>query len=337
MRSLQVLGGGVVALGEEAIVAPRSGEVLVRTVTSAICGSEMRSYRGAGHPASGNNGHEAAGEVVEVGPGVEALRVGDRVGLSAIVGCGTCPECSAGRYTWCSGYEFVSGMHAEYVRIAARGCHRLPDDIDWATGVLISGDGLGVPYHSLTKLPGPDPESVVVMGLGPVGLGSVLLHAHLGHRVIGVDLAPRRRELARELGADAVVAATSDVGETASLVRETVGSGGPDLCIEAAGTEPTLRVCLRVVRNGGTVILNGEQGGVTLSPSDEFIRRDITVSGAWFYHFSEFASMLALVRDGLEVSRLVTHRFPLEDAAAAYAAMADGITGKVLLTYPGPA
>ncbi|MGC4153006.1 MAG: alcohol dehydrogenase catalytic domain-containing protein [Propionicimonas sp.] len=328
MNILQTPGDKVVRIGRAPVAPPGAGQVVVRTVVSAICGSEMRAYRGTGHPL--NNGHEAAGEVVGLGAGVTSLSMGDRVGLSAIVGCGDCSECVAGRYTWCAVRSFVSGMHAEYITIAARACHLLPEDVDWATGVLISGDGLGVPYHSLTKFADLARE-IVVVGLGPVGLGSVLLHAHLGRRVIGVDLSAHRRGLAMELGAAAVVEAGTDPRETAARIRNITGE--PDLCVEAAGTSATLRTCLEAVRNGDTIILNGEQPALELSPSEDFIRRDITVAGAWFYHFHEFAAMLALVREGLAVSRLVTHRIPFEQAQAGYAEMAAGTTGKVLLDY----
>ena len=95
----------------------------------------------------------------------------------------------------------------------------------------------------------------------------------------------------------------------------------------------TAKQCFAAVRTAGLVVFNGEQPAVELSPSDDFIRRDIRAVGAWFYHFSEFTSMLALQRDGLAVERLVTHRFPLARAADAYQAMAEARTGKVLLDY----
>jgi len=86
------------------------------------------------------------------------------------------------------------------------------------------------------------------------------------------------------------------------------------------------------VRTGGLVLVNGEQPRVKLSPSEDLIRRDITVTSGWFYHFSEFTSMLALYRQGLRVGDLVTHSFPLSDAAAAYGEFAAGRTGKTLLS-----
>ena len=92
-------------------------------------------------------------------------------------------------------------FHAERVLIAAHGCHPLPDDVSWDVGVLISGDGLGVPYHTSRRLLSPDIQTVAIFGAGPIGLGNIMMQAHLGRRVIAVDLSPERLALARQLGA----------------------------------------------------------------------------------------------------------------------------------------
>ncbi len=110
------------------------------------------------------------------------------------------------------------------------------------------------------------------------------------------------------------------------------GGRGADVCIEAAGVPATAKQCFAAVRIAGQVIFNGEQPAVELSPSEDFIRRDITATGSWFYHFSEYAPMLALFRAGLPVRSLITHRFGIEQAADAFARM-EGKFGKVLLDY----
>ena len=92
-------------------------------------------------------------------------------------------------------------MHAQKFVVAACACHVLPDDVPWEVGVLISGDGLGVPYHSSTRMPQTGVDSVAVFGLGPVGLGSVLLQTYLGRRVVGVDVSQYRLDYAMKLGA----------------------------------------------------------------------------------------------------------------------------------------
>lgn len=329
MRSVRVEGNGVVTVVEVPGPVAGPGEVVIRTAVSALCGSELHAYRGKGM-VTGNGGHEAAGTVIEVGPDVTALKVGDRVGVSAVAGCGHCPYCASGQYTWCRNRRGYGSMHSERFVAAANACHILPDDVLWHVGVLLTGDGLGVPFHTSTKLRDKAVRTVAVFGMGPIGLGHTLLQSYLGRTVIAVDLVPYRLELARKLGAAHVV--TAGTGEDpVAAIRELTEGEGADACVEAAGRPETFRQCLAAVRTAGIMLVNGEQPRVELSPSDDLIRRDITVVGAWFYHYSEFAEMLALYRQGVRVGELVTHHFPLAQASIAYREFAAGRTGKVVL------
>jgi threonine dehydrogenase-like Zn-dependent dehydrogenase len=328
MKSVKFDGKSVVRVVDVAEPEPGSDEVVVATAVSAICGSEMHAYRGDGQ-ASGNGGHEGAGVVERVGQNVTEIKVGQRVGVSAISGCGHCSFCARGQYTWCSNYKFYGSMHAEKFVVAGRACHLLPDEVPWEVGVLISGDGLGVPYHSSTRNPQSGVDSVAVFGLGPVGLGNVLLQTYLGRRVAGVDVSDYRRNYALKLGARWAIHGGTQV-TTAQLLELTAGQGF-DIAIEAAGRPETAKQCFAVARKGGIVVFNGEQGALPLSPSDDFIRRDITAMGSWFYHFREFGDMLRLYRNGLRVNDLVSHTYALADAPAAFAEFAAGRTAKVLL------
>jgi threonine dehydrogenase-like Zn-dependent dehydrogenase len=328
MKGVKFDGNSVVRIIDMPEPEPGSGEVVVATAVSAICGSEMGAYRGDGHP-TGNNGHEAAGVVVRVGENVTGVKVGQRVGASAIAGCGHCSFCARGQYTWCGSLKFYANMHAEQFLVAANACHVLPDDVGWEVGVLISGDGLGVPYHSSTRIKQDDIDTVAVFGLGPVGLGSVLLQSYLGRRVAAVDLSEYRLDYATRLGARWPILAGKD--DVVPQILDTTAGQGVDVAVEAAGRPETAKQCFAVVRKGGTVVFNGEQGAIPLSPSDDFIRRDITALGSWFYHFREFGDMLKLYRNGLRVQDLVSHTYPIDEAPTAFAEFAAGRTAKVLL------
>ena len=329
MKIVHQQGGSKIAIVDVPQPRPGRGEVVVKTVVSALCGSEMGIYRKDGL-AYGNVGHEAVGVVAELGEGVDGVACGDRVGVSAIAGCGTCEECRNGRYTWCRDRTFTGNMHAEYILTPAMACQKLPDDVSWEVGALIAADGIGVPYHTSRKLRHLEAKTIAVVGLGPIGLGTVLLHTYLERTVLGVDRSPERLALAKKLGAT-VLAADEGVDVPAWLKSQT-GGKGPDVCLEAAGIPATVRTCFDSVRTGGTVVFNGEQPAVPLSPSDDFIRRDITAVGSWYYHFCEFPEMLNLYRKGLAVESIITHRFPLSEAAEAFRIMAEGKSGKVFLT-----
>lgn len=330
MKAVQLEGNEKVTIVDVPDPVPGPGEVLIAMRASGLCGSEMHSYRESG-AAGGTCGHEGAGEVIALGDGVTRLAAGDRVGVSVVCGCGECAYCERGQYTWCRTQSFYGGMHAERLVAAERTCHKLPDDLDWGAGVLLTGDGLGVPYHTSTKLPAAGSDTVAIFGVGPIGLGNALLQSYLGRTVIAVDIAAPRLKIACDLGA----AHTVNAGECDAVekIKELTGGKGADICIEAAGRPQTARQCFAAVTTGGTVIFNGEQGPLELSPSDDFIRRDITAIGAWFYHFSEYAAMLALEQEGLDVGRMISHRFPFQKAEEAYREFAAGKTAKVMLEY----
>jgi propanol-preferring alcohol dehydrogenase len=186
-----------------------------------------------------------------------------------------------------------------------------------------------VPFHTAGKLEGPGIEKLAVFGVGPIGLGNVLLQSHVGRKVLAVDINDFRLELAGKLGAAAAL--NSGEGDILKRIRSHAESDGVDAAIEAAGCPETVRLCFDAVRPAGTVVFNGEQGPVELSPSEHFIRRDVAAVGSWYYHFGEFDGMLDLFREGLRVKDLITHRFRLEDADEAYREFASGRSGKVLL------
>lgn len=352
MKILHQQGMSIVHLEEKSIPVPQAGEVLIQTAVSALCGSEMPTVRSSDGLPFGNLGHEAAGVVVDFGPGAqstinpvtgERLKVGDRVGVSAIAGwpgdnsAVPDPHYLAGRYTWCERFTFHSNMHAEYFTIPAQACHVLPPDLSWDIGVLITGDGFGVPYHTSKKLNQIAPLSdkyitVAVLGLGPIGLGNLIMQKSLGRQVIGIDRVPKRLELAESLGADHVIESSSSE-DIIQKINSITHCSGVDIAIEAAGLPITAHLAFKLVRKGGTVVFNGEQPTIELSPSEDFIRRDITAVGSWFYHFNEFQEMLSQARNGLPVASLITHRFPLEESDQAYNAMLNGLSGKVILTY----
>ena len=330
MRMLKLEGKGVVHVIDAPDPIPGPSEVIVATAVSALCGSELHGYHGA-DASAGNGGHEAAGTVLALGAKVTTLVVGQRVGLSAIAGCGACEECAQGRYTWCAQRRFYGNMHAERILIAANACYPLPDDIVWEAGVLLCGDGLGVPYHTAQKIAAADIRSIAVFGVGPIGLGNTLVQRYVGRQVIAVDIAPVRLDLARTMGATHVVDARTT--DPVAAIRALTGGRGADVCLEAAGRPQTLLQCFAAVRTGGTVVMNGEQGAVELSPSEHFIRRDVTAVGSWYYHFGEIPQMMALYGQGLAVERLITHHYPLAEADRAFAEFAAGRAGKVLLHY----
>ncbi|MFT4030386.1 MAG: zinc-binding dehydrogenase [Protaetiibacter sp.] len=319
MRTLHYAGAGRVELIEVPRPVPAPGEALVRIEASALCGSEREALL-AGHPT--NFGHEAAGRILEANGPLEGFAPGERVGLYAVVGCGSCPMCAIGRETMCEKEpEVRSGWHAEYAAVPIRCLRRAPADLDAGLTALATGDPLGVPVRAARRAPSGSGTSVGVVGLGPVGLAHVLLRAAQGASVIGIEPSPFRRELAERLGASRTVAPED-------------AEGGFDLVIECTGLPAVVESSFGLVRTGGTMLQSGEcERPVALSPSATMIHREISYTGSWYYATEDFAAMIAALEAGLDLGALRTHEVPAEDAQAAVTEFLEGRTGKVVFTW----
>jgi propanol-preferring alcohol dehydrogenase len=169
---------------------------------------------------------------------------------------------------------------------------------------------------------------VGVFGLGPMGLGSVCIAAHLGARVVAVDPIPFRRDLAAKLGAvDSIDPADGDV---VKQIREVTGGYGLDRALECSGRPEPLYAALDATRHFGHVSIIGENSEARISPSNHFNRKEITLSGSTCFPLGEFDAIVRLFEAGLPAADTITHRFPVDQAPEAYATFATGNTGKVI-------
>ncbi|MCC7495788.1 MAG: zinc-binding dehydrogenase [Fimbriimonadaceae bacterium] len=324
MLAAQVLGGERVQVIEVPDPVPAAGQVLVRLEVSLLCGSEMHGYRGDKAQAT-NGGHEPAGVVVDAS-GSRRWRMGDRVGIHAVWGCGQCEWCARGIYTFCSSFRGCPGAHAGLMACPDHVLLPLPDDVDFEVGALLAGDGLGVPYHTSQRLRCRGGDTVVVVGCGPIGLGNILVQSFRGARVIAIDRVADRLAMAREVGAAETVDASAV--DPLEAIQELTAGRLAEGVVEATGVPAGFALALKLVGKAGTVACCGENRDVTLNVGNDLIRRDITVFGSWFFHFREFPEMLDLYRRGLAVGKLVTHRYPLARIGEAYADFAAGRVGK---------
>jgi propanol-preferring alcohol dehydrogenase len=240
--------------------------------------------------------------------------------------------CRAGYTAYCRAMKGVygfsrDGVHAELVRIAESSLLPLPDSISFEEGCLIL-DPVGTPYHALKRTVANASHTVGVFGLGPMGLGSVLIAAHLGARVIGVDVIAYRRDLALKLGAWRTVNPAS--GDVVQQIRDLTNGYGLDRALECSGKAEPLHAALDLCRPFGHVAIIGENEKATVRPSDHFNRKEITLSGSCCFPLGEYGEILRLFERGLRAKDMITHRFTVEQAAEAYRTFAAGNTGKVI-------
>jgi len=309
---------------------PKPGEALLRVAVSAICGSELHSYHSPEGSKGDIPGHEMAGEVIAVNQ-TKHIKVGDRVVLQIMVGCGHCYHCTQGDPKHCKHMGYLVGGHAEMVAAPEMCCLLLADDVSWELGVILGGDTIGTTYRTLTRLGVSAFDTVAVLGCGPIGLGMLALLRFVGARAIAADTSAYRRALAEKLGAWPALDPTScDVART--ILDLTHGTGA-DIALDCSPSHETLTAALDCVRCFGRVGLVGEKSDCVINPSNHFLRKEITAIGSWYYNPSDYVEIMALYRRGLNVEDIVTHRFPLQDADKAFATFASGQSGKVLIVH----
>ncbi|MHB1354569.1 MAG: zinc-dependent alcohol dehydrogenase family protein [Anaerolineae bacterium] len=343
MRGVLYPGGSTAELCDFPTPQPGHGQVLVRMRASGICGSELHFiYQVSREAKSRSNmhgiipGHEPCGQVEALGTGVVGLATGDRVVIYHISGCGQCKYCRAGWMLHCTVHKRtygvdINGGHADYILVDARNCVKLPEPLSYADGAHCACGG-GTAYQALRRLEISGRDRLAVFGLGPVGLGGVILAKALGATVYATDILPERVELARKLGAD--VAFVASEVEVVPYLRELTGGEGLEAAIDFSASPIARNQALDCVGIWGRVAFVGEGNKTTFEPSPQMLHRQLTVIGSWvcgLWQLEELAGFMA--RRNLSFEPMITHRYPLNEIKQAIDAFAEGHTGKVMITW----
>jgi len=345
MHGAMLPGNSTVELREYEVPQPGHGEVLVRTKSSTICGSDIRAiYRehvGKGPEGYQNviAGHEPCGQIEAVGPGCRRFGAGDRVIVYHISGCGVCNDCRRGYMISCTSEEFRraygwqrDGGMAPYILAEEKDLVLLPDELSYTDGAQVAC-GFGTVYEGLEKIGVCGNDAVLVTGLGPVGLAALMLSRAMGaSTLIGTDTVPDRLELARSLGLlDHALPADE---HTVERVLELTGGNGVERAVDCSGADPARQTAIRATRKWGRIVFIGEGGTVNFNPSPDIIHDQKTIYGSWVTNIWRMEELVErLVRWGLHPADLVTHRFELDRASEAYALMAEGKCGKVAVVF----
>jgi propanol-preferring alcohol dehydrogenase len=170
----------------------------------------------------------------------------------------------------------------------------LPPEITWAEGVLLGGDTIGTPYHALHRLGVSAADAVAVFGCGPVGLGAVTLLSFLGARTFAVEPIRFRRELAGRLGADVEIDPAAE--DAIAKINELTDGQGVDVALDCSGMAATTGLALDSAAVHGRVAFIGEKGEATIHPSPQFIRKELTVIGSWYFTGADYFRILGLYR-----------------------------------------
>ncbi len=314
-----------------AVAAPGAGQVALRMVRGGICGSDLHYYSHGGFGTVRLKepmilGHEVAGRVTALGPGVEGLAIGDLVAVSPSRPCYDCGECRRGLPNQCPEMRFYgSAMPFPHIQGAFR------EALVAEAGQCVKADGLtpaeaamaeplSVALHAVRRGGEMLGKRVLVTGCGPIGVLVILAARRAGAaQIIATDIADAVLGFARAAGADLVLN-TADRPQALAPFAE--GKGSLDIHFECSGAEPALRDGIGCLRPCGTLVQLGLSGDMTL-PMMQVTAKELSITGSFRFH-EEFAIAVDLMRKGLiDVKPLLTHSFPLAEFETAFATAGD--------------
>jgi len=282
-------------------------------------------------------GHEAAGEVVAIAqPGPVA--VGDRVVVMPQSPCGVCALCVAGEYIHCQhcvdhtafhGTPEGQGTYVQYLLKQDWLLPRIPEGVSYEHA-SVACCGLGPSFGAMETMNVSAFDTILITGLGPVGLGAVVNASYRGARIIAVESVPWRVQRAHELGVKLVLD-PRDEG-TLPLIMELTGGMGVDCALDCSGTVAAERLCIDATRRKGQVTFIGECGDpVSVWSSNDLIRKGLTIRGSWHYNLSGFPKIMRIIERSPLIDKLISHVLPMSSLQEALELSATKETAKILL------
>lgn len=322
--------GAAPVVGKRPRPEPGPGEVLVAVRAAGVCHTDLHLRDGVPTPPPLPlvPGHEIAGDVAVVGPGVAGPAVGDRVLVYYYDGCGACLACRTGEENLCPapkakwGFD-TDGGYAEFVTVAARCCVPLPDDVDYADAAVMGCSGTTA-LHAGRAIADIRPgETVVVVGAGGIGLAVTQFARHAGARVIAVDTHEDSRAVAASLGAEVLPA--DDV------VAAVLAGGGADVAIDTVGNADTPGVCADLLRTGGRLVLIGYTDRPAPLDVARIVTGELVVRGSVGATLADARAAVRLLAAG-DLRAVISRRYPLTEAGRALSELAAGDTvGRIVL------
>jgi threonine 3-dehydrogenase len=318
---------------------PGPDDVKIRVLRTGICGTDLHIESWDPWAASAVDaplipGHEFCGEVVEVGAAVRDVAVGDLVSGEGHVVCGTCRNCRAGRRHLCIRTSSTGvnrdGAFAEYVVLPESNAWVHHTSVDPDLGAIF--DPFGNAVHTALSFPLVG-EDVLITGAGPIGLMAAQVCRHVGARyVVITDVSPYRLELARSMGVDLALDVSAE--SIASAQRHLGMVEGFDVALEMSGHPSALPDVIANLNHGGRIAMLGLPSQPIEIDWSKVVTHMITIKGIYGREmFETWYAMSAMLRSGLDISAVITHRFPATEWADAFATARGGQCGKVVMDW----
>jgi len=298
---------------------PAADEVVIRVARCGICGSDLHMTH---EPAFGIQpgtvlGHEFAGEIVELGRSAAGFKVGDRVAVAPLRGCGRCSSCLNSEPAWCENMILQGGGYAEFALAADRQCLKLPASTSVEDGALV--EPLAVALHGVALAGLTAGARVLVMGAGPIGLGVAYWARRLGATQVAVsDLNTLQADLATQIGATAFIKAEGDV---MAAVNAALG-GAPDIVFECVGKPGILAQALAQVRVRGRIVMLGLCTSLDSFVPFQAVSKEVRFIASAFFNMREYRAALDVLDGGHSVAKaMVTDTVALSAMPATFEAL----------------
>jgi 2-desacetyl-2-hydroxyethyl bacteriochlorophyllide A dehydrogenase len=312
-----VTAPGKIEFQEKHLPGLNAKDVLVKVKAAAICGSDLHIYKGL-HPSAAlpvSIGHEASGEIIDIGSEVSKHKIGDRVTMEPVIICGKCEFCERGQYNFCTRISFQyrqgQGAFSPYYIVQEERAFKLPEHISFEEGALV--EPLSVALHAVKKSSMALGQSCAVFGAGAIGLlVTMLIHQVASGKLFVSDINPFRLSKALEFGAAHSI--NSLEMDPVDYILKNTAQLGVDHSFEAVGLEVTLIQALHSLKKGGATTLLGifEQPEVKL-PANIFIQKEIKLIGSQGYCWDFQDAITLLEQKVVDLKALITHRVDLED------------------------
>ena len=352
MRGVFLPGDSTAQVRDYPVPEPSHGQLLIQMGASGICGSDIgyiyrqyKTHKGLdGAPAYKGviAGHEPSGKVIAAGPGCRRFGEGDDVIVYHIAGCGNCRNCRAGYFISCTDQAHRAaygwqrdGGHADFVLVDESTCIPLPANLTYVDGALIAC-GFGTAYEGLRRTGAGGGDTLLVVGLGPVGLAAAMIGRALGvERVIGIEGNSRRVDFVTSLNLiDTIVPVGA---EAVDQVMDLTAGVGAQVTLDCSGSTPGRSTAIDTVAEWGRIGLLGEGGRLETEVSDALLHKQVTLTASWVTSLPGMETLTQLLaRNGLHPEMVVSHRYPIDQADEAYRVAAEGPTGKVVLVPETP-
>ena len=327
-------------LREVPIPKTGAGEVKIRILKTAICGTDLHIYKWDAWSERTIKppmiiGHEFVGEIVELGSGVASYQIGDIVSGEGHIVCGTCRNCMAGRRHLCPRTVGVGvnrdGCFAEYLVIPEANVVRLFEGISQEIAACF--DPLGNAVHTALKfdLTG---EDVLITGAGPIGIMAAAICRHCGAKKIAItDVNQYRLDLAKSI-TPSVYTANPLETSTKELMKKMKMTEGFDVGLEMSGVESAFADMVENMSNGGSIALLGIHSGKTVINWDKVVFGGLNITGIYGREmYDTWYKMMSMLQTGMDVSEVITHKFNFKDFNEAFETMSNGNCGKVILEW----